>query len=209
MLTTNKLASNTSTAQRCGDSPCAAAHSELYVREVMPHANDLKRRAQRLMFNDADAEDLTQETLLRAYAGFRQLRPNSNVRAWLFRIQTNTWISNHRARLCRPDECLTDRITDSQLARDLRHRPDSTHSAEAAALQGLPDDRIKAALQSLDEAQRVVVYLCDVEGLPYKAIAERTGMPLGTVMSRIHRGRKALRHLLGDSGASRTDSHRQ
>ncbi|WP_064961375.1 sigma-70 family RNA polymerase sigma factor [Mycolicibacterium canariasense] len=164
----------------------------------MPYAYALLRKARQLTRNDADAEDLTQETLLRAYAGFARLRPDSNIRAWLYRIQTNTWISTHRARLCRPPESLTGRITDDQLAHDWPCGSAACASAEVAALEHLPHDQITAALRHIDEAQRTVVYLADVEGLPYKAIAQVTGMPLGTVMSRIHRGRRALRGLLDD-----------
>jgi RNA polymerase sigma-70 factor (ECF subfamily) len=176
----------------------AASTSECFAREVMPYAYALLRKARQLTRNDADAEDLTQETLLRAYAGFGQLRPDSNIRAWLYRIQTNTWISIYRARICRPAEALTGRITDDQLAHVTGCGSAACASAEIAALEHLPHDRITAALQHIDEAQRTVVYLADVEGLPYKAIAQMTGMPLGTVMSRIHRGRRALRGLLTD-----------
>ncbi|ORV08248.1 hypothetical protein AWB94_12940 [Mycolicibacterium canariasense] len=180
------------------ESTCTAGTSECFAREVMPYAYALLRKARQLTRNDADAEDLTQETLLRAYAGFARLRPDSNIRAWLYRIQTNTWISTHRARLCRPPESLTGRITDDQLAHDWPCGSAACASAEVAALEHLPHDQITAALRHIDEAQRTVVYLADVEGLPYKAIAQVTGMPLGTVMSRIHRGRRALRGLLDD-----------
>jgi len=176
----------------------AANTSECFTLEVMPYAHALLRKARQLTRNDADAEDLTQETLLRAYAGFGQLRPDSNVRAWLYRIQTNTWISTYRARNCRPTESLTGCITDAQLAHDIGCGAAAWASAEVAALEHLPHDQITAALHHIAEAQRTVVYLADVEGLPYKMIAEMTGMPLGTVMSRIHRGRRALRGLLTD-----------
>jgi RNA polymerase sigma-70 factor (ECF subfamily) len=176
----------------------AASTSECFTREVMPYAYALLRKARQLTRNDADAEDLTQETLLRAYAGFGQLRPDSNVRAWLYRIQTNTWISTYRARNCRPAERLTGCISDAQLAHDMLCGAPAWASAEVVALERLPHDQIAAALHHIAEAQRTVVYLADVEGLPYKMIAEMTGMPLGTVMSRIHRGRRALRGLLTD-----------
>lgn len=175
-----------------------ASPTERFTREVLPYSYALLRKARQLTRSDADAEDLTQETLLRAYAGFERLRPDSNVRAWLYRIQTNTWISNHRARVCRPTESLTGGISDDQLAHDWPCGSAVCASAEVAALEHLPHDQITAALRHIDEAQRTVVYLADVEGLPYKTIAQMTGMPLGTVMSRIHRGRRALRGLLGD-----------
>lgn len=175
-----------------------ASTSECFTREVMPYAYALLRKARQLTRNDADAEDLTQETLLRAYAGFGRLRPDSNIRAWLYRIQTNTWISAYRARTCRPAESLTGSITDDQLALDIRRGPAAWASAEVAALDDVPHDRITAALHHIDEAQRTAVYLADVEGLPYRTIAQMTGTPLGTVMSRIHRGRRALRGLLTD-----------
>jgi RNA polymerase sigma-70 factor (ECF subfamily) len=194
-MPTNPVAAATSDTT---ENTCAASTSECFAREVMPYAYALLRKARQLTCNDADAEDLTQETLLRAYAGFGRLRPDSNVRAWLYRIQTNTWISTYRARRCRPTESLTGRITDDQLAHDWPCGSATCASAEVAALEHLPHNQITAALHHIDEAQRTVVYLADVEGLPYKAIAQMTGMPLGTVMSRIHRGRRALRGLLTD-----------
>ncbi|MBU8816640.1 sigma-70 family RNA polymerase sigma factor [Mycolicibacterium goodii] len=178
----------------------AACRSERFVREVMPYSYALLRKARQLTRNDADAEDLTQETLLRAYAGFGRLRPDSNIRAWLYRIQTNTWISNYHARIRRPAESLTGCITDEQLAHDRRRGPAARTSAEAAVIEQLPHGQITAALHQISEAQRTVIYLADVEGLPYKVIAQITGTPLGTVMSRLHRARRALRGLLTDYG---------
>jgi RNA polymerase sigma-70 factor, ECF subfamily len=176
----------------------AAKLSARFVHEAMPFADELSRKARSLTHNDADAEDLMQETLLRAYAGFANFQSGSNIRAWLYRIQINTWINLYRARTRRPDEWPTDMITDAQMAREPRYGSSRTCSAEDAALEELPADEVTAALRQLHDHQRVVVYLADVEGLPYKDIASITGTPIGTVMSRIHRGRKALRVLLDD-----------
>lgn len=164
-----------------------------FAREALPFVDDLYRKARVLTRNGADAEDLVQETMLRAYSGFAGFRQGTNIRAWLYRIQTNTWINLYRARIRRPDEWLTDMITDAQMDRERRMHQGGNGSAESAALGSLPDDDVAGAMRTLADGQRIAVYLADVEGYSYQEIADVTGMPLGTVMSRLHRGRRALR----------------
>jgi RNA polymerase sigma-70 factor (ECF subfamily) len=135
--------------------------------------------------------------MVKAYAGFHRFSDGTNVRAWLFRILTNTWITSYRTAQRRVDEVLAADVTDV--------RPNATGgpSAELAVLEAMGDEEVRAALQALPEVQRLVVYYADVEGFRYKEIAEILGIPLGTVMSRLHRGRKNLRALLMDFAATR------
>lgn len=177
--------------------------SARFIRDALPMADGLYRAARGLTRNNADAEDLVQETMLKAFAGFDTFRQGTNLKAWLFRIQTNTWINHYRARQRRPDELLTDRITDAQLAHHAQHNTIAPQPAEAEVLEALPDAEVTAALRGLPETFRTVVFLADVEGFRYKEIASITGMPLGTVMSRLHRGRAALRQSLRDTAAAR------
>ena len=158
-----------------------------FATEALPYLDDLYRAAKGLTRNQADAEDLVQETMLKAYAHLATFRPGTNLRAWLFRIQTNTWINLYRARQRRPEEVPSGEIDNHAIV---------FRSAEIEVLEKLPDTEIRAAMQQLSDVQRLVVYLADVEGFRYKEIASITGMPLGTVMSRLHRGRNALRVLL-------------
>ena len=171
--------------------------SARFVRDVLPLTDQLYRAALRYTRRPADAEDLVQETMLKAYNGFHLFRDGTNVRAWLFRILTNTWISSYRTAQRRPDEVLAADLADTWPT-----APRSP-SAELAVLEAMADDDVRDALQSLPDGQRLVVYYADVEGFRYREIAEILDMPLGTVMSRLHRGRNNLRALLMDFAAAR------
>lgn len=174
-----------------------------FVHEAMPFARELTHRARTLTRNHADAEDLVQETMLRAFRGYASFQPGSNMRAWLHRIQSNTWITIYRSRNRRPEEWPTDEFTDAQMWREAGEGVPGTCSAETIAIGRVAEYEVADAWRRIDCHQREVVYLADIEGLPYKDIARMTGMPLGTVMSRLHRGRKALRALLEDYGRHR------
>ncbi len=167
-----------------------------FIRDVLPLVDQLYRGALRYTRTTADAEDLVQETMAKAYAGFHSFTEGSNLRAWLFRIMTNTWITSYRTAQRRPDEVLAADVTDVRSST-------ATPSAELAALDAMGDDEVLDALRTLPEGQRLVVYYADVEGFRYKEIATILGMPVGTVMSRLHRGRHNLRALLIDVAAAR------
>jgi RNA polymerase sigma-70 factor (ECF subfamily) len=174
-----------------------------FERDALPLLDQLYRAARRYTGNAADAEDLVQETMVKAYAAFHRFEDGTNIRAWLLRILTNTWIKSYRKTQCRPDEVLSDGITDAQLAAHAGHSSAGLQSAELVALELLGDDEVRHAVQQLREDQRLVVYYADVEGLRYKDIALILGIPEGTVMSRLYRGRRALRVLLVDVAADR------
>lgn len=160
---------------------------------VMPLAPALYSHALRLTRNRPDAEDLLQDTLLRAYAGFAGFRHGTNLRAWLYRIQTNGFITGWRRRQRRNEVCLFDNLNMLCATRDLTSPALHANSAEDEALLALPDGDLAAAMRALPDDFRVVVYYADVVGLPLKHIAALVDIPLGTVTSRLHRARRSLR----------------
>ncbi|PYE14295.1 RNA polymerase ECF family sigma subunit [Williamsia limnetica] len=174
-----------------------------FERDALPLLDQMYGAALRMTRNPADAEDLVQETYVKAFTAFKSFKAGTNLKAWLYRILTNTYINGYRKRQRQPAQYPTDEITDWQLAATAEHTSAGLRSAEIEALDALPDDDIKAALQELPEDFRMAVYYADVEGLPYKEIAQIMDTPIGTVMSRLHRGRKQLRDLLGDVARER------
>jgi RNA polymerase sigma-70 factor (TIGR02947 family) len=181
----------------------AAARAARFERDALQYLDQLYSAALRMTRNPADAEDLVQETFAKAFAAFHQYRPGTNLKAWLYRILTNTFINSYRKKQREPQQSQAEDVEDWQIARAASHTSRGLRSAEAEALDRLPDSDVKRALAELPEDRRMVVYYADVEGFPYKEIAEIMGTPIGTVMSRLHRGRRQLRELLADYAAQR------
>lgn len=180
-----------------------AERAARFERDAMPYLDQLYSAALRTTRNPSDAEDLVQETFAKAFAAFHQYKPGTNLKAWLYRIQTNTYINSYRKKQRQPLESDAAEVEDYQLARAEAHSSTGLKSAESEALDHLPDNDIKRALQNLPEDFRLAVYYADVEGFPYKEIAEIMDTPIGTVMSRLHRGRKLLREQLEDYARER------
>lgn len=175
----------------------AAERGQRFERDALVFMDQLYAAALRYTRNPDDARDLVQDTYLKAFASFHQFEPGTNLRAWLYRVLTTTFINTYRKDQRRP-QLANSEIEDWQLAEAQSHTSDQGKSAETVALESLPDSDIKRALQEIPEEFRLVVYYADVEGFAYKEIAEILGVPSGTVMSRLHRGRKQLREKLAD-----------
>ena len=180
------------------------ADQATFAEQAMPLMGSLYSGALRMTRNPADAEDLVQEVYLRAYRGFGGFEQGTNLKAWLFRILTNTYINSYRARQRRPEETELDEVEDLYLYRRLGGLEAVTYSrsAEDELMDTFTDAEVKAAVEDLPEGFRMAVMLADVEGFSYKEIAEILDVPIGTVMSRLHRGRKALQKRLLDSAVN-------
>ncbi len=170
----------------------------LFEEQALPLLDQLYGGAMRLTRNPQDAEDLIQETYLKAYSNFDSFKQRTNLKAWLYRIMMNTYINSYRKAKRRPLESSADELSDFQLYTTAGHDSTGLESAEVEALKQMPDSEISEAMNDLPEDYRMVVYYADVVGLAYKEIADVMGTPLGTVMSRLHRGRKLLRAALKD-----------
>lgn len=175
----------------------ALDHRTLYEQEMARWRNDLYPAALRMTRNASDAEDLVQESMARAYAGLRHFTPGTNARAWLFRILSNTFINNYRKRQREPLSVLSPEFDTLVMA---AAAPDpsavSEESAEDAVLGKFSYSEVREALAELPQCYRAAIYLADVEGYPYREVAEMLDIPIGTVMSRLHRARTRLRKRL-------------
>jgi len=181
-----------------------AATKALFEEQALQYMDQLYAAAMRMTRNPADAADLVQETFVKAYQAFGQFQQGTNLKAWLYRIQTNTFINNYRKNQRNPYQGTIDDLEDWQLGgAESVTQHTSTRSAEAEAIDHLPDSAVKDALQSIPEDFRLAVYFADVEGFSYQEIADIMKTPVGTVMSRLHRGRRLLRGLLAEYASDR------
>jgi RNA polymerase sigma-70 factor (ECF subfamily) len=171
---------------------------------TLPLLDSLYASALRMTRNPADAEDLVQETMLRAYRSFDRFEPGTNLKAWLFRIMTNAYINTYRKKQREPKKVSADEIEDFDLYQELKDHDDQfSQTPERIVLDSLVDSDIIDAIDDLPEQFRLAVVLSDVEGFSYAEMAEIMDVPLGTVMSRLHRGRKALQRRLWDLARDR------
>jgi RNA polymerase sigma-70 factor (ECF subfamily) len=176
----------------------------LFEEQAIPFMDQLYAAGLRMTRNPADAADLVQETFVKAFAAFGQFQQGTNLKAWLYRILTNTFINNYRKNQRNPYQGTIDELEDWQLGNaESVTQGRSTRSAEAEAIDHLPDSAVKDALQAIPEDFRMAVYFADVEGFSYQEIADIMKTPVGTVMSRLHRGRRLLRDLLSDYAEDR------
>ena len=182
------------------DDPALRARFE---RDVMPLLSGLYSSALRMTRNPSDAEDLVQETVLRAYRGFAGFQEGTNLKAWLYRILTNSFINTYRKRQREPVTVEGPDDLDEWYLFDRLGARSVEPSAESEVLEQLPDEAVQRALEALPEGFRMAVLLADVQGFSYKEIAEMLDIPIGTVMSRLHRGRKALEKALWDTAVER------
>ncbi|MEI7547408.1 MAG: sigma-70 family RNA polymerase sigma factor [Actinomycetota bacterium] len=186
-----------------------------FAQQAMQFTPQLYSAALRMTRNTSDAEDLVQDTFVRAYRGFGTFNHGTNLRAWLFRILTNTYINTYRAKQRRPQQTELADVEDLYLYKRISGLDVAARSAEDTLFELFPDDEVKQALEDLPEAFRLPVLLADVEQFSYKEIAEMLDIPIGTVMSRLHRGRKAMQKALIDfatergmlSRSDRTEDH--
>jgi RNA polymerase sigma-70 factor (ECF subfamily) len=169
---------------------------DLFEEQALPFIDPLYAAAMRMTRNPSDAQDLVQETFVKAFAAFTQFEQGTNLKAWLYRILTNTFINTYRKKQREPYQGTLDDLEDWQLGGAESTTAMASRSAEAEAIDHLPDSAVKDALQSIPEDFRLAVYFADVEGFSYQEIAEIMKTPIGTVMSRLHRGRRLLRDLL-------------
>jgi RNA polymerase sigma-70 factor, ECF subfamily len=178
------------------------ADQATFAEQAMPFMDGLYSAGLRMTRNPSDAEDLVQETYLKAYRAFHTFQEGTNLKAWLYRILTNTYINQYRAKKRRPDETDLEEVEDLYLYRRLGGLEGATvgRSAEEELLEHLTSEEVKEAIESLPEQFRMAVLLADVEGFAYKEIAEILDIPIGTVMSRLHRGRKAMQKQLYEYG---------
>jgi RNA polymerase sigma-70 factor (ECF subfamily) len=190
-------------AERENAEPVADVRA-LFEEQALQYMDQLYAAAMRMTKNPSDAADLVQETFVKAYTAFGQFQQGTNLKAWLYRIQTNTFINNYRKNQRNPYQGTIDDLEDWQLGgAESVTQHTSTRSAEAEAIDHLPDSAVKDALQSIPEDFRLAVYFADVEGFSYQEIADIMKTPVGTVMSRLHRGRRLLRGLLAEYASDR------
>jgi RNA polymerase sigma-70 factor, ECF subfamily len=198
------MSDNSEPTEHPSDETSPVDSKALFEEQALQYMDQLYAAAMRLTRNPADAADLVQETYVKAYQAFAQFQQGTNLKAWLYRIQTNTFINNYRKNQRNPYQGTIDDLEDWQLGgAESVTQSTSTRSAEAEAIDHLPDSAVKDALQAIPEDFRMAVYFADVEGFSYQEIADIMKTPVGTVMSRLHRGRRMLRDLLADYARER------
>ena len=196
------LAAMTTSRETSGPDDSVADVRALFEEQAIPFMDQLYGAAMRMTRNPSDAADLVQETFVKAFAAFGQFKQGTNLKAWLYRILTNTFINSYRKNQRNPYQGTIDELEDWQLGGAVSATATTTRSAEAEAIDHLPDSAVKDALQSIPEDFRLAVYFADVEGFSYQEIADIMKTPVGTVMSRLHRGRRMLRELLAEYATS-------